>query len=258
MGRLLAVPCSTLRSWRAASKAPAGLPDGHPRSLLVLPPAQVSAQLWYPLEVPSLPLTQTASLQAEEDTGPGARGHGASAGPRSILTLLVRMRGNEMESCLLEPRINMLLVGFLNPALCFPEWLTAQVSARSPSLLYLPTLSQSPRLPFWWQEAGRSELQEPGLSPAFLESLVEMEGLPPSPFESQTQTPGFRSQAALFGKTHDTWVWFLHADTLRGDMSFLPKALRSSQAPERRAQALPSSGTQPFVVPGTPGVSAKP
>lgn len=74
----------------------------------------------------------------------------------------------------------------------------------------------------------------------------------------KTQTPGFRSQAALFGRTHDTWVWALHADTLRGDMPFLPKALRSSQAPEWGAQALPRSGTQPFVVPGTPGVSAKP
>lgn len=41
-------------------------------------------------------------------------------------------------------------------------------------------------------------------------------------------------------------------------MSFLPKALRSSQAPERGAQSLPSSGTQPFVAPGTPGISAKP
>lgn len=43
-------------------------------SLLFLPPARASAQLWYPLEVPPLPLTQTACLQAEEGTGPETRG----------------------------------------------------------------------------------------------------------------------------------------------------------------------------------------
>lgn len=121
MARPLAVPCSTLRSWQAASKSPAGLMDVHPCSLLFLHPAQASAQLWYPLEVPSLPLTQTASLQAEEDMGPGARGDRASAGPGSSLMFLVVMREHEIGSCLLEPRINVLLIGFLNPALCFPE-----------------------------------------------------------------------------------------------------------------------------------------
>lgn len=78
VARLLAVPCSTSRSWRAASKAPAGLMDIQPRSLLFLLSAQASAQLGYPLEVPSLPLTQTASPQAEEGMGPGARDHSAS------------------------------------------------------------------------------------------------------------------------------------------------------------------------------------
>lgn len=78
MARLLAVPCSTSRSWRAASKAPAELTDIQPCSLLFLFSAQASAQLWHPLEVPSLPLTQTASLQAEEGMGPGARDHSAS------------------------------------------------------------------------------------------------------------------------------------------------------------------------------------
>lgn len=41
-------------------------------------------------------------------------------------------------------------------------------------------------------------------------------------------------------------------------MSLLPKALRYSQAPEWGVQSVPSSGTQPFLVPGVPGVSAKP
>lgn len=53
-------------------------------------------------------------------------------------------------------------------------------------------------------------------------------------------------------------MWALHADISRNDMSLLPQALRCSQAPEWGAQAVPSLGTQPFVVPGVPGVSAKP
>lgn len=156
-----------------------------------------------------------------------------------------------MGSCLLEPRINMLLVGFLNPALCFPEWLMAQVSARSPSLLYLPTLPHVPTSAFLVVGGPVCHLH-------FQRVWWRWRGSLPALLSLKTQTPGFRSQAALFGRTHDTWVWALHADTLRGDMRFLPKALRSSQAPEWGAQALPSSGTQPFVVPGTPGVSAKP
>lgn len=68
-----------------------------------------------------------------------------------------------------------------------------------------------------------------------------------------------QSQAALFlGDTWHFWVWALHANVSRGDMSLLPKALRGSQTPEWGAQPLPSSGTQPFVVPGAPGISAKP
>lgn len=54
------------------------------------------------------------------------------------------------------------------------------------------------------------------------------------------------------------WVWALHADGSRDDMSLLPKALRGSQTPERGAQPLPSSGNQPVVAPGSLGISAKP
>ena len=60
MARLRAVPCSTSRSWRAASEAPVGLMSYSLRSLLLLPLACAPAQRWYPLEVPRLPLTQTA------------------------------------------------------------------------------------------------------------------------------------------------------------------------------------------------------
>lgn len=41
-------------------------------------------------------------------------------------------------------------------------------------------------------------------------------------------------------------------------MSLLPKALRGSQAPELGIQPLSSPGTQPFIAPGSPGISAKP
>lgn len=76
------MPYSTSRLWQAASKAPAGLKDVHPSSLFFWPLAYASAQLWQPLKVPSLPLTQTACLQAEERTGSGARDCRALAGTR--------------------------------------------------------------------------------------------------------------------------------------------------------------------------------
>lgn len=96
MVRLHAAPCSTSRSWRAASEAPAGLMDIH-RLLPALPaPGPRICPALVPPEVPSLPLTQTACLQAEEGTGPGAWDHGASAGPGSVLTLLVMTKRNEI------------------------------------------------------------------------------------------------------------------------------------------------------------------
>lgn len=60
VARLRAVPCSTSRSWRAASEAMTGLMKYILCSLLFLRPACAPAQLWYRLEVPPLPLTQTA------------------------------------------------------------------------------------------------------------------------------------------------------------------------------------------------------
>lgn len=77
------------------------------------PLAQASVQLWYPLEVPpSLPLTQTVSLQAEEGTGPGARDHGLRW-PRIDPHV---NSDDEIRGSLLEPRINVLL-GFLTVSL---------------------------------------------------------------------------------------------------------------------------------------------
>ena len=105
----------------------------------------------------------------------------------------------------------------------------------------------------------------------FLESLVEMEGLwflpwaPSQPFQvSDTDTwiqkPGSFIGGMGKGRVHmHFWVWALHASVSRDDdLSLLPKALRGSQTPEQGAQLLPSSGTQPLVPPGAPGVSAKP
>lgn len=83
MARPLAVLCSTSRSWRAASKGPAGLMDVHPCSLLFLPWPPHLPSSGTPQEVPSLPLTQTACRQAVEGQEPGTTGPQLAQDPSS-------------------------------------------------------------------------------------------------------------------------------------------------------------------------------
>lgn len=94
-----------------------------------------------------------------------------------------------------------------------------------------------------------------------MEGLWFLPWAPAQPHQVLDTDTWFRSQTALLGGAGGymaLWVWALHADGSRDDMSFLPKALRGSQTPERGAQPLPSSGTQPSVAPGALGISAKP
>lgn len=97
-----------------------------------------------------------------------------------------------------------------------------------------------------------------------MEGLVLAMGSLPAPSSLKTQTPDSEARQLYLGReggredTWHFWVWALHAAGSRDDMSLLPKALRGSQTPERGAQPLPSSVTQPFVAPGALGISAKP
>lgn len=69
-------------------------------SLLFLPLGPCISPLWYPVEVPSLPLTWTTCLFAEEGTGQGARDHRASVSLVSVLILWMMMSlGRKLRLC---------------------------------------------------------------------------------------------------------------------------------------------------------------